>query len=189
MRKTIYVAIGAGLVLAVVWLAMRKDELVPAAPALDASLAAHWDVAAPDANNPEMHETLTATREVASSAKASSPTPTTDRALPIDVTPGFDVLHKKSDSLKPTDPTRALVLRHEELQEQPRDPGWSDRIEAALRKGIQDSLTSRGLDTQRIELTFRIGVDALIAQGLSFGDAQAVWPGRAGQCRCSSSSR
>ncbi len=78
--------------------------------------------------------------------------PTADNALPIDVTPGFELLKTKASSLKDTDPTKSLLLRHEELRNQPRDPAWSERMEAALRQGIQDSLTAHGVDTQRVEL-------------------------------------
>jgi hypothetical protein len=42
--------------------------------------------------------------------------------------------------------------RHQQLQRDPRDEAWAPRMEAALRSGIQDSLTAHGFDTQRIEL-------------------------------------
>lgn len=161
MSKPIYWAIGTGLALAIVWVAMRKNEPLPAAPAPDSSVAARsvapaklqaGDVAAADAVKPANSGTPRTSSELATTAMKSPPIQTDNSALPIDVTPGFEMLNTKTSSLKNTDPRKPLLLRHEELQDQPRDPAWSERMEAALRKGIQDSLTARGVDTQRVEL-------------------------------------
>jgi hypothetical protein len=152
MTKATYWAIGAGLVLAIVWVAMRNHVPSPTGQSPSASAAAQsvipaktqsGNVPAADARQPSSPAPLTAPRELAK--------PASD-ALPIDVTPGFEMLNTKTSSLKNTDPMKPLLLRHEELQDQPRDPAWSERTEAALRKGIQDSLTAHGVDTQRVEL-------------------------------------
>jgi len=54
--------------------------------------------------------------------------------------------------MKDIDPLRPIVRRHEQLQDEPRDESWAGPMETALRSGIQDSLTAKGLDTQRVEL-------------------------------------
>ena len=161
MSKPIYWAIGAGLAFAVAWVVVQKNEPPSAGTAADAIAAGHsvtlanshtGDLAAADESKPSDPDTPTVPNELANNARESPQTPTADSALPIDVTPGFELLNTKTSSLKDTDPMKPLLLRHEELQDQPRDPGWSERMESALRKGIQDSLTARGFDTQRVEL-------------------------------------
>ena len=161
MTKPTYWAIGVGLALAIVWITMRKNEPPPAGPAPDARVETQsvapeklqsGDVAAADSIKPENPGAPTAPGKLSNISSASPPTPTTDSALPIDVTPGFEFLNTNTGSLKDTDPTKPLLLRHEELQAQPRDPGWSEPMESTLRKGIQDSLTTRSLDTHRVEL-------------------------------------
>jgi hypothetical protein len=54
--------------------------------------------------------------------------------------------------MKDTDSMWSPWRRHQQLQSEARDEAWAPRMEAALRSGIQDTLTARGLDTQRIEL-------------------------------------
>ena len=161
MTKPTYWAIGAGLALAIVWVAMQSHGPSPAGQSPSASAADQpvtpaktpsESVPAADASQPTSSGPLTAPRELVNAASEVPPTPNASSALPIDVTPGFEMLNTKTSSLKNTDPRKPLLLRHEELQEQPRDPAWSERMEAALRKGIQDSLTAHGVDTQRVEL-------------------------------------
>ena len=161
MSKPTYWAIGAALAVAIVWIAVRMNAPPPAGTPTDASAAAPSampatsqteSVPTAESNRPGDTGTPTAPGASVSTATGNLQMPAADRALPIDVTPGFELLNTKASSLKDTNPTKALLLRHEELQDQPRDPSWSDRMEAALRKGIQDSLTARGFDTQRVEL-------------------------------------
>ncbi len=161
MSKPIYWAIGAVLALAIVWVVTQENESLPEAKAADASAVAQTvmpmkshsgDVAAANEGKRGNSGTPTAANELANSTRGSPPTPAANSALPLDVTPGFELLSTKASSLKDTDPMKPLLLRHEELQDQHRDPGWSELMEDALRNGIQDSLTARGLDTQRVEL-------------------------------------
>ena len=42
--------------------------------------------------------------------------------------------------------------RHQQLESEARYETWAPQMEAALRGGIEEALTMRGLDTQRIEL-------------------------------------
>lgn len=72
--------------------------------------------------------------------------------LPIDVSPGFEFLSKPSAEMKDTDPMWTHWRRHQQLESEPVDETWAPRMEAALRAGVEQALTARGLDTQRIEL-------------------------------------
>ena len=72
--------------------------------------------------------------------------------LPIEVSPGFEFLSKPATEMQDTDGRWLEWRRHQELQSEPRDEAWAPRMEAALRSGIEDALTERGFDTQRIEL-------------------------------------
>jgi hypothetical protein len=83
---------------------------------------------------------------------ASSSPQAMGEALPIDVSPGFEYLSKPASEMTDTDAMWSQWRRHQKLQSEPREESWAPRMEAALRGGIQDSLTARGLDTQRIEL-------------------------------------
>jgi hypothetical protein len=166
MSKPIYLAIATTVVITIVWFALREKARVPAEPTSQNGLATHPGTPATDAagnyvvtdggqaQNPgtQTPQAQIPRDESVYAASRISPTSDADRALPIDVSPGFELLNEKASSLKATDPTKALLLRHEELQSQPRDPAWSERMEAALTKGIRDSLTTRGLGTERIEL-------------------------------------
>jgi hypothetical protein len=79
-------------------------------------------------------------------------TSVTGDVLPIDVSPGFEHLSIPASEMKDTDPMWSTWRRHQQLESEPRDEAWAPRMEAALRSGIQSSLTARGFDTQRIEL-------------------------------------
>jgi hypothetical protein len=166
MSKPIYLAIAMGVVLAVVWFVMRRDARLPAESPSQKGLAAHPEIPATGGagNNAvtnggqaqsagaQTPQEQIPRDDMANAASRMSPTSDAERPLPIDVSPGFELLNKKASSLRATDPTRALLLRHEELQSQPRDPAWSEQMEAALTTSIRDSLTARGLGTERIEL-------------------------------------
>lgn len=143
MSKPIYWAIGAGVALAIIWMVIGGKESLPD-PAPVANAAAHA-------------ETLAAKPETAAPDKpvntaSAIPAALANDALPIDVTTGFELLNTKASSLKDTDPTKALLLRHEELQSQPRDTDWSEQMETTLRQGFQDSLMATGVGSHRVEL-------------------------------------
>jgi hypothetical protein len=71
---------------------------------------------------------------------------------PIEIAPGFEGKFPRSETLKDTDGRWPMVRQHEKLQAEPRDSAWSERTEAALRQGIEHELTSKGFDSQRIQL-------------------------------------
>ncbi|HEV7608540.1 MAG TPA: hypothetical protein VGO61_14440 [Steroidobacteraceae bacterium] len=151
MTKPTYFALGAGLALAIFWLAMRDRAPLPVGQSPSASAVAQSAPVA-DASQPASPGPLTVPRELVNAASEVPSAPNASSALPIDVTPGFEMLNTKTSSLKNTDPRKPLLFRHEELQEQPRDAAWSEQMESTLRNGIQDSLTAHGVDAQRVEL-------------------------------------
>jgi len=152
MSKPTYWAIGAGIVLAIVWAIARKDAATKSPEAARNALAAKAEGDLASANGKqEMAIPAVATAGVAADGLPTSPASRGD-AHEIDVSPGFEVLSKRANTMKDTDPIRPTVRRHEQLQDEPRDESWSGRMETALRIGIQDSLTAKGMDTQRVEL-------------------------------------
>lgn len=152
MRKPIYWAIGAGAVLAIVWGITREDELTRSADAPLSVPAAKAEANRVSASaTPVMAAPPDATAGVVAAGSPKPPSIAED-AHKIVVAPGFELLSKEANTMKDIDPLRPIVRRHEQLQEEPRDENWAERMEAALRSGIQDSLTAQGLDTQRVEL-------------------------------------
>lgn len=152
MSKPIYWAIGAGVVLAIVWFISREDEATCSA---DAAVSVPAANAEGDRANASAKPVISAQQEaIAPVVGAGSPKPQSinEDAHNIAVAPGFELLSKGANTMKDIDPLRPIVRRHEQLQDEPRDEVWSERMEAALRGGIQDSLTAKGLDTQRVEL-------------------------------------
>jgi hypothetical protein len=162
MNKRVVLAIlGVIAAVAVIWLTTRDGEpgqvedAVPAA-SQSSSTPAPLDGTSAPRGNPSQ---TAATPEMVSAAAPAAAIPdgvltsqTTGEALPIDVSAGFEYLSKPASEMKDTDFLWPNWRRHQELQEEPRDEAWAPRMEAALRSGIEDSLTARGLDTRRIEL-------------------------------------
>jgi hypothetical protein len=154
MSKPIYWAIGAGVVLVIVWVIAREDE---ATRSTDAAVGvpaakAEGDRASASASAKPV---ISAQQEaIAPVVGAGSPKPQSidEDAHKIAVAQGFELLSKDANIMEDMDPLRPIVRRHEQLQDEPRDENWSERMEAALRSGIQDSLTAKSLDTQRVEL-------------------------------------
>jgi hypothetical protein len=105
--------------------AVRTSEDAPASPGYDAA-------AVPIAANQSAHA-------------AGGP-------LQIDVSPGFEFLDRTPAEMKDTDPMWSSWRRHQQLESETRDEALAPRMEAALRDGVEDALTMRGFDTQRIEL-------------------------------------
>lgn len=152
MNKPIYWAIGAGVVLAIVWVIPREDEGPHSADATVSVPAANVEG---DRANASAKLVKSAQQEaIASVAGAGSPKAQSinEDAHKIAVAQGFELLSNDANTMKDIDPLRPIVRRHEQLQDEPRDDNWSERTEAALRSGIQDSLTAKGLDAQRVEL-------------------------------------
>jgi hypothetical protein len=146
MAKPIYWAFGVILALAAVWVAGRKDDSAPAvSDATQTPTAPRTRSVTPLAADP-------ASTDVPSGTSPASPHEV-GNAPPIDITPGFDLLLQKSSEMDETDMRRAMVVRHEQLQSEPRDANWSERVEAELRKGIEDSLLAKNLDTKRVDIT------------------------------------
>lgn len=153
MRKPIYWVAGVGLALTIIRLVWgtqdRVPQPIPAAnepnPSVVPAQARAGEVAARPA-------AMAAPEKLANTTNDSLPSPVAESALPIDVTPGFELLATRTSSLKDTDPRKPLLLRHEELQAEPRDPAWSPQMEATLLKGFQDLLTEAGVDIHRVEL-------------------------------------
>jgi hypothetical protein len=159
MSKPIYWAIGAGVLLAVVWVAIRNQEPEPTGPVSEVT-AEQAPASLPNSSDEEKPEVSTRTRgtpssapEVTSSASAAATAPSTaGNAIPIDVSPGFEYLSKPAAEMKDTSSNWGPWRRHQKLASEPRDEAWAQQVEVALRNGIQAALTAKGLDTQRIEL-------------------------------------
>lgn len=152
MSKPIYWAIGAGVVLAIVWLIAREVEGPHSADATVSVPAANVEG---DRANASAKLVNSAQQEaIAPVAGAGSPKAQSinEDAHEIPVAQGFELLSKDANTMKDIDPLRPIVRRHEQLQDEPRDENWSERMEAALRSGIQDSLIAKSLDAQRVEL-------------------------------------
>jgi hypothetical protein len=162
MDKRIVLAIaGVAVVGVVFWLTTRPGEsgaVAEQASSVSAPATMTPEVTAGAA--PELGDTGTtanspnarADAPVAMKGEATPASHSTGEALPIDVSPGFEFLSKPASEMEDTDSQWANWRRHQKLQSEPRDEAWAPRMEAALRIGIQDSLTARGFDTQRIEL-------------------------------------
>jgi hypothetical protein len=150
MNNRIVLAIaGVAVVGAVVWLSTRGGEQeTEKAQAIPASAPAS-ETPAPKAEAPATHRNAADIAAARPTVSAGAPAD----ALPIDVSPGFEYLNKPAGEMKDTDPTWPQWRRHQELQSEPRDEAWAPRIEAAVRRVIQDSLMAQGLDTERIELS------------------------------------
>jgi hypothetical protein len=160
MNQRIMIVIGAVVILgAGLWLTIRPAEPLPT----DAASAAQG-MASASALPADAGSTLGARPEVSAATPTSTsgiPAPSLTQPTrsaaatdvqPIDVSPGFEYLGKPAAEMKDTDFQWPNWRRHQQLQAEPRDEAWAPRMEAALRSGIQGSLTARGLDTQRIEL-------------------------------------
>jgi len=161
MSKPIYWAIGAGVLLAVVWVVTSNQDPEPTGPVSEvtaeqapASLPRSSDDGKPEVSTQPRGKPSSApdvTPSAAAAATATAP-PTAGNAIPIDVSPGFEYLSKPAAEMKDTSSNWGPWRRHQKLESEPRDEAWSQRVEAALRNGIQAALTAKGLDTQRIEL-------------------------------------
>ncbi len=147
-KRVVWIAVGVAVFGTVVWLAMRPDA--PAAGVETPSAATSTAV------TPEPAGSVTPARPavpVDTPAIAGAPSASAAADLhPIDISPGFEYLGKPASEMKDTHPMWTLWRRHQVLQGEPRDEAWASRQEASLRKAVEDSLTARGLDTQRIEL-------------------------------------
>jgi hypothetical protein len=163
-KPVVFSIFGIAAIGTVIWLAMRAND--PGAPAATAAAdaSAPTALAHPETNSSEAGNRATgATVQAATAADgvappamkrdAASPTESHEAALPIDVSPGFEYLAKPAAEMQDTDSQWTHWRRHQQLQDEPRDDNWAPRMEAEFRRGIQDSLTSAGLDTQRIELS------------------------------------
>ena len=138
-KRIVLTLAGAAVVAAVVWLTTRPGDY-----GVQSERASSTNVTMP--------VTPPSTERVSSPAPMTPTTPTTGEALPIDVSPGFEYLSKPAAEMNDSDGGWFVWRRHQQLQSESRDEAWAPRMEAALRNGIQDSLTALGFDTQRIEL-------------------------------------
>lgn len=157
MRKPIYwVVFGIAILVAIAVLTMllSKPQLmmnVSGARALDPTSAP--SVPQPVRVDRTIPATATAPAATADpKVAATAPNGAVTAAQPIDVTPGFEFLAEPPGKFTDTDWEWTLWRRHQQLQSEPRDPSWSERMERELRAGIQGELTSHGYDTQRVEL-------------------------------------
>jgi hypothetical protein len=157
-KRVVLTLAGLVVVAAVVWLTTRVDEraaadqTVPVGAAPAGTPAAAWQAPAADGSRTAGSAVPPTGDAPTSPSAVSSTIPPSGTALPIDVSPGFEYLNKPAAEMKDTDGAWPQWRRHQQLQSEPRDEAWAPRIEAALRTGIQNSLTERGVDTQRIEL-------------------------------------
>lgn len=164
MRKPIYGVIGAGVVLALVWVFAQQQDSEHAATAPEQSMASLTASPSASLDDSASADRATSVDGVPKSPSTfgDSPAPPVPNAaavpaaasstMPIDVSPGFEFLSKPASEMKDTDHEWSLWRRHQKLDREPRDESWAPRIEAALRNGIEAALTAKRLDTQRIEL-------------------------------------
>jgi hypothetical protein len=160
MTKLIVLVLsGVAVLVAVVWLTTRVGDQAeaveptartetgaPPAPT-EAGPAADGSRTASSPNRPSVSAEAPAMQ-----SEGISPSQAPSAALPIDVSPGFEYLNTPAAQMKDTDGSWPQWRRHQQLQSEPRDEAWAPRMEASLRSDIQNSLTARGVDTQRIEL-------------------------------------
>jgi hypothetical protein len=171
MDRRVSVAIaGAAVVGAVLWLTMRSGE-TEALPSHDAVLSeaatsttTATSTTAATSVTPETTAAI-ATSATPATAPDQAPIPATQTAspdassadpappsLPIDVSPGFEMLSTPASEMKDTDANWSLWRRHQQLQSELRDEAWAPRIESALREGLQKDMLARGFNSERIEL-------------------------------------
>jgi hypothetical protein len=167
-RRIVLAGAGVVAVTVAVWLMTRPDDSAPATQHEPRDISAHEVTTEAEAATAvtvpaNAHRTspgpaasaapAAATQPVAAMqpAAARSPAAAGD-TLPIDVSPGFEFLSKPATEMEDTDFMWPNWRRHQQLQGEVRDETWAPRMESALRTGIADALTARGLDTQRIEL-------------------------------------
>jgi hypothetical protein len=161
MNKRVVLTItGLAVVVAVVWLTTRVDERAgtdrppSASPAIASPPAPTEEPGAADgsrAASSTIRPGVTGDAP-AMQSEMNSPSQAPSATFPIDVSPGFEYLSKPAAEMKDTDGGWPQWRRHQQLQSEPRDEAWAPSTEAALRSSIQNALTARGVDTQRIEL-------------------------------------
>lgn len=150
MNMRTVVTIAASVAVGVtVWLVKRDDTA--------AAGQAHLVVTDSAAQIPEVPVYTAATTSAAAPSSstpsaAPPPPPPSPETLPIDVSPGFEVLSTPASEMKSTDRNFANWRRHQQLQAEPRDHGWSPRIETSMRDEIQNSLMAHGVDRDRVEV-------------------------------------
>jgi hypothetical protein len=139
-----------------IWFFTRStDESVPVAERMDSvattpETGVGADRVATSLENASAESRVATVSE--SVSRLSSPAPAVVEALPIDVSPGFEFLDTPASEMSDTNGMWPYWRRHQQLQSEARDEAWAPRMEAALRGGIQNALSARGLDAQRIEL-------------------------------------
>lgn len=153
-KRLVLATAGVAVVVTVVWLTTRVGEPEAAAAQVPSASTLVSVIPEPTEGAPatDGSPAIVAAARPTVSAEAPAMPQATGKALPIDVSPGFEFLMKPAAEMKDTDHMWINWRRHQQLQSETRDETWAPRMEAALRGGIQDSLTARGLDTQRIEL-------------------------------------
>jgi len=162
MDNRIYLGIGGAAVVGVLlWLTTRPGELTKAdarqpATAATPVIPTPVDNSAtlPGETGPRIADRPAAGATPAGSAPVGTVpvSSTSEQALPMDVSPGFEFLNKPASEMKDTDGQWPNWRHHQQLQSEPRDETWAPRIEAALRAAFQRSLTAAGFDAQQIEL-------------------------------------
>jgi hypothetical protein len=162
-KSAVFSILGAAVIAAAIWLAMRSNDPVAPVESTAENAATHEPLTYAQNDAGTKRATSTTVQSATASEGSSAPaaikhdaasSPESQRAaLPIDVSPGFEYLAKPATEVDDTDSQWTQWRRHQQLQSEPRDDDWAPRMEAEFRRGIQDSLTSAGLDTQRIELS------------------------------------
>ena len=161
MDKRILWSVVIVLSVAVVWLASRQnlpaaaEQTQTASPTVSPPRSPDGASAAADSTSaaltPAGADSTLATPVSVSTRPAADPVlmSATGAALPIDVSPGFEYVNTP---VPETNGLWPILRRHQLLQSEARDDTWAPMMEVALRHGIQDALTEKGYDTQRIEL-------------------------------------
>lgn len=144
-KRIVWIVVGVAVLGAGFWWMTRTSD----APAEAESPSA----ATPESATPAAADRAPAASPAAATNEPAAPTsPPASADHPIDVSPGFEYLSSPAGIIRDTDPRWSNWRRHQVLQIELRDESWAPRMEDSLRKTVEDALTARGLDTQRIEL-------------------------------------
>jgi hypothetical protein len=159
-KPVVFSILGAAAIGAGFWLAMRGADPAAAEKSATNALAATPAPLAGEATEDGRAARATgqpatageSAAPLATNRDATSPPDSQSAALPIDVSPGFEFLVRPAREMSDTDPQWTTWRRHQQLESEPRDDNWAPRMETEILRGIEDSLTAAGLDTQRVEL-------------------------------------
>lgn len=153
------ISIFAAGLLGVLWLRHESSQSLASVEAPPHSSSEHMQEAAAqsevgslEAVKSESGGPLVSTSSRA--ASGSSVDPSSRASVPaIDVTPGFEAYLAETATGADSGVGALLAQQHKQLNKQPRDEAWADRMEREMREYVQNRLIQQKLDPQRIELS------------------------------------